>query len=79
MSTALDGCWAKVQRAKETIQALNREVAQYLGADPKPYKIVGAHHNGDMEFGFTAFADAPPLRFSVIALGAAEWRDCGAR
>ena len=59
--------WAKIVRAEESIKNLDAEITQYLASDPKPYRIVGELHNDDREYGFTAYSDPVPLRFSIIA------------
>ena len=68
MAHLLDGCWAKIQRAEESIHNLNREITAFLHRDPPPYKIVGQHQNDGLEYAFVAFGDAEaPLRFAVLA------------
>jgi len=68
MKHPLDGCWAKIERAEENIQNLNREVNAFLSQDPKPYKIVGQHQNNGREYVFVAFGEVDvPLRISVLA------------
>jgi hypothetical protein len=64
----LDGCWAKLDRAEESIRTLDREAMAFFNTDPAPYKIVGEHKKGGFEYVFMAYGDpAVPLRFSVIA------------
>ena len=68
MPNQLEGCWSKIERAKENIDNLNREVTAFLGRDPKPYKVVGQHQNDGREYAFVAFGDpSVPARFSVLA------------
>lgn len=68
MTHPLDGCWAKVERAKENIENLNREITAFLNRDPKPYKVVGQHQNDGREYAFIVSGDPyVPPRFSVLA------------
>jgi hypothetical protein len=66
MPQALDGCWAKVHRADECLASLKTEVAEFLSSDPRPFRIVGDHHNNFTEYGYTVHAPEIPLRFSVL-------------
>lgn len=65
-SNAIDGCRAKIARVDETLGQLRVELNDWLNSKPKPYRIVGAHHNNHCEFGFTVYGEAVPLRFSIF-------------
>ncbi len=68
MAHLLDGSLAKLQRAEESIHSLDQEITAFYDCDPQPYKIVGQHQNGGLEYTFVAFGDPKvPLRFSVLA------------
>ena len=67
MPHLLDGCWAKIQRAEESIGNLNREITAFLSGDPPPYKIVREHQDNGLKYAFMAYAEPVPLRFSVLA------------
>lgn len=64
----LDGCRAKIQRAKESIDNLHSEITVFLHRDPAPYKIVGRHQSDGLEYALVAFGDPEvPARFAVLA------------
>lgn len=68
MTELLDGCWAKLDRAEESIKRLDQEATAFFAADPPRLKIVGEHKRGGLEYVFMAYGDpAVPLRFAVIA------------
>lgn len=63
----LDGCRAKLERAKETLDALELEVASFLSQDPPPVRLEKKHINDGLEYAFIAYGQTyPPLRISVI-------------
>lgn len=67
MPHPLDGCRAKLVRAQETLDALEREAATYLSKDQPLLRLEKQHMNGGLEYVFVAYGDPnPPLRFSVI-------------
>lgn len=67
MSHLLDGCRAKLARAQETLDALEREATKYLSQDPPLFKLEKQHRNSGLEYAFVAYGDPnPSLRFSVI-------------
>ena len=68
MAHLLDGCWAKIERAEESIKGLDREAAAFFGTDPPPFKVIGEHKKNGLEYGFMAYGDPTvPLRFAVLA------------
>ena len=68
MTHLLDGCWAKLGRAEESIKILDQEAAALFAADPPPFKIVGEHKRDGLDYVFMAYGDpAVPLRFAVLA------------
>src|ERR1700686_745705 len=68
MSNLLDGCYAKLERAKENVRNLNAEIETFLGADPKPYQVVGEHKGNGLKYAFVVRGNPTmPLRFTVLA------------
>jgi len=68
MPHPMDGCRAKLERARETLDALELEVANFLSKDPPPVRLETKHINGGLEYAFIAYGEPnPPLRISVIA------------
>lgn len=64
----LDGVKAKIQRAEEHIQNLNREITAFVGSDPPPYKVVREHQNKGLQYAFIVSGEVDvPLRFAVMA------------
>jgi hypothetical protein len=69
MSHPMDGCWAKIERAKENIKNLTIEADGFLRANADGYGVVGKLKN-EREYVITAFdkgLQPVPLRFSVMA------------
>ena len=67
MPHPLDGCRAKLARAQETLDALDREVTKYLSQDPALFRLEKQHRSDGLEYALVAYGDPnPPLRFSVI-------------
>lgn len=67
MPHPMDGCRAKLERAKETLDALELEAAKYLFQDPPLVRLEKEHINDGLEYAFIAYGDPnPPLRISVI-------------
>ncbi len=64
MSHPLDGCWAKIERAKENIKNLEAEISAFV--QPDPYIIAGNVNHQTKECTFVANAKTIPLRFSVL-------------
>jgi hypothetical protein len=64
MSSLLDGCWAKIERANENIQNLNSEISAFV--HPDNYIIVRNVDHQTKTYTFSAFGQAIPLRFSVL-------------
>lgn len=68
MTALLDGCWAKLERAEESIKHLDLDAAAFFRTDPPPFKIVGEHKKSGLEYVFMAYGDpAVPRRFATIA------------
>ena len=65
MSDLLNGCWAKLDRAEETLQNLDSEFASFIERDPKPFDIVGKHNGAEYQFIVRGDPILPP-RFSVL-------------
>ncbi len=67
MPHQMDGCRAKLERAKETLDALELEAAKFLSQDPPVVRLERKHINDGLEYAFIAYGDPnPPLRISVI-------------
>ncbi|MGB9381645.1 hypothetical protein [Candidatus Binatus sp.] len=67
MPHPLDGIRAKIQRAEESIQNLNREISEFILANPDPYRIVREFQNERRDYVFIAFGElAVPNRFAVL-------------
>jgi hypothetical protein len=67
-SDLLASCRAKIERAEESIQNLNREITAFLVANPKPYRMVREFRNDGRQYAFIAFGNpVVPARFAVIA------------
>jgi hypothetical protein len=67
MPHPMDGCRAKLERAKETLDALELEVAKFISQDPPVVRLERKHINDGLEYAFIAYGDpSPPLRISVI-------------
>src|SRR5262245_10856243 len=67
MSHPLDGCWAKIERARENIRNLDGEIARFLHAPQCPYRVVG-HPNREAGYvNIRVYGSQPPLRLSVLA------------
>lgn len=68
MPHPMDGCRAKLERAEETLNALELETARLLSQDPALVRLEKKHINNGLEYAFIAYGDTnPPLRFSVVA------------
>jgi hypothetical protein len=68
MSHPLDGCWAKLNRAQETIAELEKEIARYFLGEPKPVRVEGMHSADNRAYHIMAYeTTSPPIRFSVMA------------
>ena len=66
MAHLLDGCWAKLERAKESIQGIDQEATAFFSSDPPPFRVVREHR--DRDYVFLAYGEPEvPLRFSVLA------------
>lgn len=66
MAHLLDGCWAKLERAEESIGNIDREATEFLSTDPPPFKVAREHRGRD--YIFLAYGDPEvPLRFAVLA------------
>jgi hypothetical protein len=64
-SHPLDGCWAKIERAKEQIGSLNREITTLLNSGA--YSIVGESQPERCRYAFKVLGPPIPLRIAVIA------------
>lgn len=63
----LVGCRAKIERSKECIFNLNKEITEYLSREPKPYRITNRHQDNGLEYAFVAFGNPEvPSRFAVL-------------
>ncbi len=68
MTGLLRGCRAKIERANECIQNLNREITAFLVSDPPPYTITKEMQNDARDYVFLVRLDrCIPDRFSVLA------------
>lgn len=67
MPLLIDGCWAKIERAKENIKKLDAETETLLRSPKSPYRVVGQLKLEDRKYVYTAFGPPVPLRFSVLA------------
>jgi hypothetical protein len=65
MSHPLDGCWAKIERAKEQIRYLNSEITILLNSGV--YSVVGECQPERQRYIFKLMGPPVPLRISVIA------------
>lgn len=61
----LDGCFAKMARADESIQVLDAEISSFLKSGV--YRIVGQRDPDARQYRLVAVGPPPPLRFSVLA------------
>lgn len=67
MPHPMNGCRAKLERAKETLDALEIEAAKFLAQDPPLVRLEKKHINDGLEYAFIAYGEPnPPLRISVI-------------
>ena len=63
----LNGCRAKLERAQETLDALEREASKYLSQSPPLFRLEKLHRNGGLEYEFVAYGDPNPSSwFSVV-------------
>ena len=67
MAHLLDGCWAKIERASESITNLESEIQRWAQSDPPPHRIVRGLDHKKRAYTFTAFCSPVPLRISVLA------------
>jgi hypothetical protein len=68
MPHLLDGCYAKLGRAEESIANLQAEIATFFNGNPKPYEIVGEHQSDGLKYQFVVRGNPTlPLRFAVLA------------
>lgn len=65
MSHSLDGCRAKLERAKELVLNLNEEIAAVLHNGE--YSVVGEHEFEKRRYVFRLHGPQVPLRISVLA------------
>ncbi len=66
MPHLLDGCWAKLERAEESIKVIDREATAFFSTDPPPFRVAREHR--DRDYVFLASGDPEvPLRFPVLA------------
>jgi len=65
MQTSIDGCRAKIARAKELIEVLDSELSTIL-SDGR-YEIVSEHEFQQRRFVFRLHGEQFPLRISVLA------------
>jgi hypothetical protein len=63
MSHPLDGCWAKIQRAKEQINNLDIEITSLLNNDA--YSVVGEFQPERQRYVFRIVGPSVPLRIAV--------------
>jgi hypothetical protein len=65
MSRPLDGCWAKIERAREQIGNLNSEITALLNSGS--YTIVGENQPERRRYAFKLLGPPAPLRIAVVA------------
>jgi hypothetical protein len=65
MSHPLDGCWAKIERAKEQIQNLEGEITALLNSGA--YSIAGECQLDRQRYVFKIVGPSVPLRIAVVA------------
>lgn len=65
MSNQLDGCFAKIERAKELIDDVDRYIASILSK--APYQVVGQNQPDRNRYAFWVEGPAIPLQVSVMA------------
>lgn len=64
----LRGCRAKIRRAEECVQNLNREIEAFLNSDPAPHSLTREFQDNGYSYVFIARAERPvPDRFAVLA------------
>lgn len=67
MTHLLHSCWAKVQRASETIENFKSEVDAFI-LDPNTYSVTREFRNNGLEYAFLVKGNpAVPVRLSVLA------------
>ncbi len=67
MSQLLQGCRAKLDRARELLTSLEVAVDQYLTQDPPLFKLEGRHSEDCLEYSLIAYGSPEvPLWFSVV-------------
>lgn len=69
MEASLDGCRAKHERGVEYLQQVNAEVTEYLGSEPKPYRMRGNFERDRSEYVVVGEVTEPipdPVRWSLI-------------
>jgi hypothetical protein len=59
MTNLLDGCWAKVEHAKENIKELSEEIDALNMLNPKPFQIVGKNEPEKKAFGLHPVPKTP--------------------
>ena len=64
MPHPLDGCWAKIERAKEQIGNLDAEITALLNSGI--YTVVGENQPERRRYAFKLLGPPAPLRFAVI-------------
>jgi hypothetical protein len=68
MSHPLDGIWAYIDRAKESIDYLNTWIVEILRENPQPYRVSGEFEGNRREYVVKVFGELNvPLRVAVIA------------
>jgi hypothetical protein len=65
VSHPLDGCFAKIERAKEQIVNLNTEITTLFSSGA--YTVVGENQFERRRYAFKLLGPPPPLRIAVIA------------
>lgn len=66
--TSLAGILAKLDRAEESIELLNKERVAFLMTEPLPYHVEGGFFDDPTKYEFRGYQDRPvPLRFSILA------------
>lgn len=67
MSHPLDGCRAKLARARETLRTLEREAEKYVSQNSPLVRVEKQFLNGGLEHAIVAYGNHnPPLSFAVI-------------
>ncbi len=68
MCGSLDSCWAKLARAKESIDSLHNEITNFLNLHATSYTTKLQHQKDGLECALIAYGNfETPIRFPVLA------------